>query len=290
MYNGIKKTRGKRMYIIFRKIILTPLVSQLDIVAPWIITHAKPGQFVMIRVTKDGERIPLTIAGIDPVHQTVSIIFQVVGATTHELNQLNEGDAIEDIAGPLGRPSDLEHVKKAIVIGGGVGCAIAYPIAKALVDQKASIHTIVGFRTKELVFMEDDFKSISDSFDLLTDDGSYSRKGRVTDRLQELLKSGEKVDLVIAIGPLQMMKAVSEMTKPYGIRTTVSMNPIMVDGTGMCGGCRVKVGKEMKFACVDGPEFDGHQVDFDAAILRNRMYEDDEKEHYASIRGVDGGK
>lgn len=268
------------MYKIIRKSILSPSVSQLDIHAPLVIRHAKPGQFIMIRVTTDGERIPLTIAGMDREHETISIIFQVVGATTYALNQLNAGDFISDLAGPLGKPTEIEGLKKVCIIGGGVGCAIAYPLAKALYENKAEVHTIIGFRTKSLVFLESEMKAMSTSFDLLTDDGSYQKQGRVTDRLRELLEQGVHFDQVIAIGPLLMMKSVSDLTKKYGIKTIVSMNPIMVDGTGMCGGCRVSVGGQMKFACVDGPEFDGHQVDFDAAILRNKMYQDEEIEHF----------
>jgi ferredoxin/flavodoxin---NADP+ reductase len=272
------------MYKIIGKTILTPSVSQLDIHAPLVVLHAKPGQFVMIRVQDDGERIPLTIAGINKENQTVSIIFQVVGATTDELNRKLPGDDIADLAGPLGKPTELEGLKKVCIIGGGVGCAIAYPIAKALHDQQTEVHTIIGFRTKSLVFLESQFQTISHSFHLLTDDGSYQEKGRVTDCLETMLKSGESFDQVIAVGPLLMMKSVSELTKRYGIKTIVSMNPIMVDGTGMCGGCRVSVDGKMKFACVDGPEFDGHQVDFDAAILRNRMYQQEELENYRCQR------
>ncbi len=268
------------MYPIIKKTILTPTVSQLDIHAPLVIKHAKPGQFVMLRVTSDGERIPLTIAGIDPIHESVSVIFQVVGATTYALNQLNQGDLIVDLAGPLGKPTELEGLKKVCIIGGGVGCAIAYPIAKALWNQQTEVHTIIGFRTSSLIFLESEFKEISHTFHLLTDDGSSHSKGRVTDQLQSMLNQGITFDEVIAIGPLLMMKSVAELTKKYGIKTIVSMNPIMVDGTGMCGGCRVSVAGQMKFACVDGPEFDGHQVDFDAAILRNRMYQQEELENY----------
>ncbi len=268
------------MYKIIGKTILTPSVSQLDIHAPLVVLHAKPGQFVMIRVQSDGERIPLTIAGINTKTETVSVIFQVVGATTHELNRKQPGDDIADLAGPLGKPTDLEGLKKVCIIGGGVGCAIAYPIAKALFDHHTEVHTIIGFRTKSLVFLESEFQQISHTFHLLTDDGSYQEKGRVTDCLETMLQSGESYDQVIAIGPLPMMKSVSELTKRYGIKTVVSMNPIMVDGTGMCGGCRVSVDGKMKFACVDGPEFDGHKIDFDAAILRNRMYQQEEAESY----------
>jgi ferredoxin/flavodoxin---NADP+ reductase len=280
MYNESIQQRGVIMYPITQKTILTPSVSQLDIHAPLVIRHAKPGQFVMLRVTQDGERIPLTIAGINHITESVSVIFQVVGATTFELNQLNVGDHIHDIAGPLGKPTELSGLKKVCIIGGGVGCAIAYPIAKALSEQDTEVHTIIGFRNKSFIFLESEFSNISTTFHLLTDDGSSHVKGRVTDQLKIMLDQGFEFDEVIAIGPLLMMKSVSELTKKYGIKTVVSMNPIMVDGTGMCGGCRVSVAGQMKFACVDGPEFDGHQVDFDAAILRNKMYQQEELENY----------
>jgi ferredoxin--NADP+ reductase len=276
------------MYKIIGKTILTPSVSQLDIHAPLVVLHAKPGQFVMIRVQSDGERIPLTIADINRENQTVSVIFQVVGATTDELNRQQPGDEIADLAGPLGKPTELEGLKKVCIIGGGVGCAIAYPIAKALYDKQTEVHTIIGFRTESLVFLETQFQQISHAFHLMTDDGSYQEKGRVTQCLEKILQSGESFDQVIAIGPLPMMKSVSELTKRYGIKTVVSMNPIMVDGTGMCGGCRVSVGGQMKFACVDGPEFDGHKVDFDAAMLRNRMYQQEETESYRCQKEVKG--
>ena len=225
-----------------------------------------------MRTDEDGERIPLTVADYDREGGTVTIIFQVVGATTERLNTLNEGDYICDFVGPLGRESEVEGFKKVAVIGGGVGCAIAYPTAKALKENGTEVHSIVGFRNRDLVILEDEFKAVSDKVVVMTDDGSHGEKGLVTDALKKLVESGEKYDEVIAIGPLVMMKFVSKLTKELDIKTVVSMNPIMVDGTGMCGGCRLTVGGEMKFACVDGPDFDGHLVDFDEAIRRSSMY------------------
>ena len=271
------------MFLITEKIILTPTVSMLKIKAPDVVRHAKPGQFVMLRVEENGERIPLTIAESNLNDQTISVIFQIVGATTKKLNQLDKGNYLIDFAGPMGRPAKLDGLKKVCVIGGGVGCAIAYPIAKSLFEQNTVVHTIIGFRTKELVFLEDEFKSISNQFYLVTDDGSYHQQGKVTDILKSLLQKGETYDEVYAIGPLPMMKYVSLLTKEYNIKTVVSMNPVMVDGTGMCGGCRVSVGNEMKFACVDGPEFDGHLVNFDEAIKRNKMYESFESKQYQEV-------
>lgn len=271
------------MFLITEKIILTPTVSMLKIKAPDVVRHAKPGQFVMLRVEENGERIPLTIAESNLNDQTISVIFQIVGSTTKKLNQLEKGDYLIDFAGPMGRPAKLDGLKKVCVIGGGVGCAIAYPIAKSLFEQNTVVHTIIGFRTKELVFLEDEFKRISNQFYLVTDDGSYHQQGKVTDILKSLLLKGETYDEVYAIGPLPMMKYVSLLTKEYNIKTIVSMNPVMVDGTGMCGGCRVSVGNEMKFACVDGPEFDGHLVNFDEAIKRNKMYESFESKQYQEV-------
>ncbi|MBU1142965.1 MAG: sulfide/dihydroorotate dehydrogenase-like FAD/NAD-binding protein [Firmicutes bacterium] len=271
------------MFLITEKIILTPTVSMLKIKAPDVVRHAKPGQFVMLRVEENGERIPLTIAESNLNDQTISVIFQIVGATTKKLNQLEKGDYLIDFAGPMGRPAKLDGLKKVCVIGGGVGCAIAYPIAKSLFEQNTVVHTIIGFRTKELVFLENEFKRISNQFYLVTDDGSYHQQGKVTDILKSLLLKGETYDEVYAIGPLPMMKYVSLLTKEYNIKTIVSMNPVMVDGTGMCGGCRVSVGNEMKFACVDGPEFDGHLVNFDEAIKRNKMYESFESKQYQEV-------
>lgn len=271
------------MFLIVDKVILTPTVSLLKIEANDVVRHAKPGQFVMLRVEEDGERIPLTIAEANKTDHTISVIFQIVGATTKKLNELNKGDYLIDFVGPMGKPAKLEGLKKVCVIGGGVGCAIAYPIAKSLYEQNTIVHTIIGFRTKELVFLENEFKKISDQSFLVTDDGSYQHQGRVTDILKRLLEQGETYDEVYAIGPLPMMKFVSELTKKYRIKTIVSMNPVMVDGTGMCGGCRVTVGNEMKFACIDGPEFDGHLVNFDEAIMRNKMYESFESEKYLEV-------
>lgn len=230
---------------------------------------AEPGQFIILRVNEEGERIPLTIADFDREKGTVTIIYQIVGATTRLLDQLEEGESLHDFVGPLGTPSHTEGLKKVAVIGGGVGCAIAYPIAKKLHEQGAVVHSVVGFRNKDLVILEQQFQEVSDKVVMMTDDGSYGEKGLVTNALEKLIESGEKYDEVIAIGPLIMMKFVCQLTKKYGIKTVVSMNPIMIDGTGMCGGCRLTVGGEVKFACVDGPDFDGHQVDFDEAMKRS---------------------
>ncbi len=256
---------------------LNKTVTLMKIEAPLIAKKAQPGQFIILRVSEDGERIPLTIADYDRENETVTIIFQIVGATTSKLNMLNEGDYIEDFVGPLGTPSKLEGLKKVAVVGGGVGTAIAYPIAKKLKESGCEVHSIVGFREKALVILEDEFKAASDKLFIMTDDGSYGEKGLVTDALKALIESGEKYDEVIAIGPLVMMKFVSMLTKDYNIKTTVSMNPIMIDGTGMCGGCRLTVGGEVKFACVDGPDFDGHLVDFDEAIKRSGIYKEFER-------------
>jgi ferredoxin/flavodoxin---NADP+ reductase len=271
------------MFLITDKVSLTKTVSMLKIKARDVVRHAKPGQFVMLRVEENGERIPLTIAEANQTDDTISVIFQIVGATTMKLNQLNKGDYLIDFAGPMGKPAKLDGLKKVCVIGGGVGCAIAYPIAKALKEKNTIVHTIIGFRTKDLVFLENEFNQISEKSFLVTDDGSYRNQGRVTDILKDLLEKGESYDEVYAIGPLLMMKFVSELTKEYQTKTIVSMNPVMVDGTGMCGGCRVSVGNEMKFACVDGPEFDGHQVNFDEAIIRNKMYESFESKKYKEV-------
>ncbi len=265
------------MYTIVRKKILNPTVVLMDIEAPFVAKKAEPGQFIILRTDKDGERIPLTIADFDREKGTVTIIFQKVGATTEKLSQLNEGDTVADFAGPLGVASHTDGLKKVAIVGGGVGCAIAYPIAKKLHNQGTEVHTIIGFRNKDLVILEDKFDAVSDKMIVKTDDGSYGTKGLVTDALKELIDNGEKYDQVIAIGPLIMMKFVSMLTKEYEIPTVVSMNPIMIDGTGMCGGCRLTVGGETKFACVDGPDFDGHLVDFDEAIQRSNMYKDFER-------------
>lgn len=260
------------MYKILRKKELNPTVTLMDVDAPLIAKKAEPGQFIILRVDEDGERIPLTIADFDREKGTVTIIFQIVGSTTQKLNALKEGEYIHDFVGPLGVASHVEGLKKVAVVGGGVGCAIAYPIAKKLHNLGAEVHSIVGFRNKDLVILEDDFAAVSDKLVMMTDDGSYGTKGLVTNALKELIESGEKYDEVITIGPLIMMKFVAALTKEYGIKTTVSMNPIMIDGTGMCGGCRLTVGGETKFACVDGPDFDGHLVDFDEALERGSMY------------------
>lgn len=266
------------MFLIKKKKMLNPTVGFMQIKAPLIAKNAKPGQFIMLRVDDVGERIPLTIFASDD--DSVSILYQIVGLTTKKLNLLNQGDYIQDVAGPMGKPTDLEHVKKVIVIGGGVGSAIAYPIAKALANRGVEVTTILGFRSIDLAFLIDEFKALSHDFYLMTDDGSSGNKGFVTDALAPLI-SNHPFDRVYAIGPLVMMKSVSLMTKEKQIETIVSMNPIMVDGTGMCGGCRVTVGNQTKFACVDGPDFDGHLIDFDEAIKRNAMYQNIEKrKHY----------
>ena len=268
------------MYTILKKDALNPTVTRMDIAAPLIARKAEPGQFVILRVDEAGERIPLTVADTDPEAGSVTIIFQIVGATTYKLNQLQVGDSLHDFVGPLGVASHVEGLKKVAVIGGGVGSAIAYPIAKKLHALGAPVHTIVGFRSKDLVILEDEFRACSDLFKVMTDDGSYGEKGLVTNALEALLQAGETYDEVIAIGPLVMMKFVCKLTKEYGIKTVVSMNPIMIDGTGMCGGCRLTVGGKVKFACVDGPDFDGHEVDFDEAIERSNMYKDFERHQY----------
>ena len=265
------------MYTILKKEALNPTVTRMEIDAPLVAKKAKPGQFIILRAEADGERIPLTIAGYDREKGTVTIIFQIVGATTEKLNHLNEGDCLPDFVGPLGTPSHLDGLKKVCVIGGGVGCAIALPVAEELHRLGAEVTSIVGFRSKDLVILEDEFKACSEHFTLMTDDGSRGEHGNVTAPLKKLLESGERFDEVIAIGPLIMMKFVCLTTKEYDQKTIVSMNPIMVDGTGMCGGCRLTVGGKMKFACVDGPDFDGHEVDFDEAMSRARSYLDFER-------------
>ena len=262
------------MYKIVRKKELNPTVTLMDIEAPLIAKKAEPGQFIIFRAKEDSERVPLTIADYDREKGTVTIIFQIVGGATMELNSLNEGDCLHDFVGPLGRPSETEGLKKVAVVGGGVGCAIAYPIAKKLHSLGCEVHSIVGFRNKDLVILEDEFKAVSDKLCMMTDDGSYGTKGLVTNALEELIKEGNQYDEVIAIGPVIMMKFVCLLTKKYDVKTIVSMNPIMIDGTGMCGGCRLTVGGETKFACVDGPDFDGHLVAFDEAMHRGSMYRD----------------
>ena len=262
------------MYKILQKQALNPTVTKMVIEAPLVAKKAMPGQFIIFRASEDGERVPLTIADYDREAGTVTIIFQIVGGATMELNALNEGDSLVDFVGPLGTPSKLEGLKKVAVVGGGVGCAIAYPTVKRLHELGAEVHSIVGFRNKDLVILEDEFAAVSDKMVMMTDDGSYGEKGLVTNALEKLINEGNQYDEVIAIGPLVMMKFVCKVTEKYGIKTTVSMNPIMIDGTGMCGGCRLTVGGQTKFACVDGPDFDGHQVDFDEAMHRGAMYRD----------------
>ncbi len=260
------------MYKIVKKESLNPTVTLMEIEAPLVARKAEPGQFIIFRATEDGERIPLTIAGYDRDRGTVTIIFQIVGAGTEILNSLNVGDSVHDFVGPLGNATEVEGLKKVAVVGGGVGCAIAYPVAKKLHDIGCEVTSIVGFRNKDLIILEDEFKAASSKYILMTDDGSAGEKGVVTAPLEELIKNGEEFDEVIAIGPLIMMKFVVLTTKKYGVKTVVSMNPIMVDGTGMCGCCRLTVGGETKFACVDGPDFDGFEVDFDEAMARGSVY------------------
>lgn len=269
------------MYQIATKKNLNPTVTQMEIVAPFVAAKAKPGQFIILRVDEDGERIPLTVAGCDKEKGTVKIIFQIVGATTEKLNHKNAGEYIQDFVGPLGVPTHTDGTKKVCIIGGGVGCAIAMPIAEEFHAQGAEVTSIIGFRSKDLLILEDEFKAYSDKLFVMTDDGSYGRHGNVTVPLKEMLESGEKFDLIITIGPLIMMKFVVLTAKPFGVPVTVSMNPIMIDGTGMCGGCRLTLnqdGKKVtKFACVDGPDFNGYEVDFDEAMSRGRMYMDFER-------------
>jgi len=262
------------MYRIIKKKKLNNSVTLMKIDAPLVAKKAEPGQFVILRVNEEGERVPLTIADYNREEGSITIIFQIVGATTEKLNSLEEGDSILDFVGPLGNATELDGIKKAAVIGGGVGCAIAYPVAKKLFENGAEVHSITGFRNKDLVILEDEFKNVSNTLKIMTDDGSYGDAGLVTDALKKLIDEGNEYDVVFAIGPLIMMKFVCELTKKYNIKTMVSMNPIMIDGTGMCGGCRVTVGGETKFACIDGPDFDGHLIDFDEAIERSSMYKD----------------
>ena len=282
------------MYKILRKEILNDTVTLIEVYAPKIAEKAEPGQFIILRVNDQGERVPFTIADFDREKGTVTIIFQIVGGTTMLLNTLNEGDEILDFVGPLGVASHFDDVKNVAVIGGGLGTAIAYPQAKKLNKLGAKVDMITGFRNKDLVIIEDMCKSVCDNLYVMTDDGSNGNKGFVTQKLEELINSGKNYDLVIAIGPLVMMKAVSELTKKYGIKTIVSMNPVMIDGTGMCGGCRITVGGETKFACVDGPDFDGHLVDFDSAILRSKMFKNAENQgrekHSCRMEGFENGR
>lgn len=272
------------MYKIIEKKFLNETVVQLQIEAPLVANKAKPGQFIILRVDDEGERIPLTVAGVNKLEGTVKIIFQIIGSTTQKLSYKNEGEYIADFVGPLGVPTHLDGLKKVCIIGGGVGCAIAMPIAEKLHEMGAEVTSIVGFRNKELLILEDEFKKCSDTLKIMTDDGSYGEKGNVTIPLKEMLENGEKFDMIITIGPLIMMKFVVLTAKPFGTPVTVSMNPVMIDGTGMCGGCRLTLNvngeKVTKFACVDGPDFNGYEVDFDEAMSRGRMYADFERHAY----------
>ncbi len=272
------------MYRIVRKRVLNPTVTQLEIEAPLIAKKAKAGQFIILRVNEEGERIPLTIAGTDPVEGTVKIIFQVVGATTELLNHKEQGDCLQDFVGPLGRPTETEGIKKVCIVGGGVGCAIAMPVAQMFHELGCEVTSIIGFRSKDLLIVEDEFRACSDRLIVMTDDGSYGREGNVTVPMREMFEAGERFDRVITFGPFVMMKFVTLTAKEFGVPVTVSMCPIMIDGTGMCGGCRVSLirdGKRVtKFACVDGPDFDGYEIDFDEAMRRGRMYGEYEKHAY----------
>ena len=268
------------MYRIVKKEALKPTVTLYEIEAPMVAKKAEPGQFIILRVDENGERIPITIHDFDREKGTVTIIVQTIGATTEKLRHKAEGEYIQDFVGPLGRPTETEGKKKVCVVGGGVGCAIAYPVLKKFHDCGAEVHAVVGFKNKDLVILEDKFRAASSVLKLMTDDGSYGEKGLVTDALKELIDAGNQYDEIFAIGPAIMMKFVSKTTEPYGIPTTVSMSPIMVDGTGMCGGCRLTVGGGTKFACVDGPDFDGHKVDWDESLKRGKMYFDWERHKY----------
>ena len=265
------------MYKIITKKSLNPTVTMMEIEAPLVARKAQPGQFIILRTDADGERIPLTIAGYDRSAGTVSIIFQIVGATTEKLNHKNVGDSLSDFVGPLGMPTELEGLKKVCIVGGGVGCAIALPIARALHEMGCEVTSVIGFRSKDLLILEDEFSAASERLVVMTDDGSYGRQGNVCVPLEEMFAAGERFDKIITIGPLIMMKFVVEAARPTGIPCTVSMNPIMIDGTGMCGGCRLIVGGKTKFACVDGPDFDGYEVDFDSAMERGTMFRDFER-------------
>ena len=265
---------GEVMVRVKRKEKLNETVGKMELEAELIAKKAEPGQFVIVRAKEESERIPLTIADYDREEGTVTIIYQIVGAGTMELDTVEEGGFLQDLVGPLGKASETEGLQKVAVVGGGVGCAIAYPLAKKLHRQGAEVHSVIGFRNKGLVILEDEFAKVSDKLCMMTDDGSYGQKGLVTQALEELILAGNEYDEVIAIGTLAMMKFVCLLTKKYGIKTVVSMNPIMIDGTGMCGGCRLTVGGQTKFACVDGPDFDGHEVDFDEAMHRGSMYKE----------------
>lgn len=274
------------MYKIVTKRQLNEQIVLMEVEAPFIAKKAQAGQFIIFRVDEKGERIPLTIADYDREKGTVTIIFQTIGASTMRLAQLNEGDSILDFAGPLGVATHFDgDVKKVAVVGGGVGCAIAYPQAKSLFSKGVEVDLIAGFRSKDIVILEDEMKKVSTNLYITTDDGTYGTKGFVTNVLKDLIEKGNKYDAVVAIGPVPMMKFVCDVTKPYGIKTIVSLNPIMVDGTGMCGGCRVTVGGQVKYACVDGPDFDGHEVDFDELMRRNGSYKEQEKNHVCRLTG-----
>ena len=268
------------MYRIVTKKPLNANITLFEIEAPLVAKKAEPGQFIILRVDEEGERIPLTIAGFDREKGTVTIIVQIVGATTVKLNALNQGDYLQDFVGPLGNATETEGLKKVAVVGGGVGCAIALPVAQKLHEEGCEVHSVIGFRTKDIVILEDEFRACSKVLKIMTDDGTYGEQGLVTNALEELILAGNQYDEVIAIGPLVMMKFVTMTTKKYNVPTIVSMSPIMVDGTGMCGGCRLTVGGETKFACVDGPDFDGFKVDFDEAISRGAIYKEFERHAY----------
>lgn len=268
------------MYKILEKRELNPTVTLMEIEAPLVAKKAEPGQFIILRTDENGERIPLTIADFDRTKGSVTIIFQIVGATTKKLSMLEKGDYLHDFVGPLGKKTHTQGLKKVAVVGGGVGCAIAYPVAKKLHEQGCEVHAICGFRTKDLVILKEEFEKASSKFVLMSDDGTIGEKGLVTDALKKLIEQGEKYDEVITIGPLIMMKFVCVLTKEYGIKTVASMNPVMIDGTGMCGGCRLSVGGKTVFACVDGPEFDGHLIDFDEAMARSNAYGEFERHKY----------
>ena len=275
------------MYRIETKRVLNPSVVQMEIEAPLVARKARPGQFIILRVDEEGERIPLTVAGVNRDAGTVKIIFQIVGATTEMLGRKNAGESIRDFVGPLGVPTHTDGIKRVCIVGGGVGCAIAMPVAEEFKRLGAEVTSIIGFRNKELVILEEEFAACSDRLFVMTDDGSYARHGNVTVPLKEMLEAGERFDMIITIGPLVMMKFVTLAAKPYGVPVTVSMNPIMIDGTGMCGGCRltlVRDGRRVtKFACVDGPDFNGYEVDFDEAMSRGRMYFDFERRAHEKV-------
>ncbi len=272
------------MFKIIQAQFIAPGIKRLVIEAPRIARRQKPGQFVILRIHEEGERIPVTIENSDPAGGTISIVVQSAGKTTHLLNTLNTGDSILDVVGPLGKPSEIEKFGTAVVIGGGVGTAMAYPTAAALKRAGNRVISIVGARNKELVILEQEMKAVSDSLMITTDDGSYADKGFVTDKLRQLIQNGTRIDIVLAVGPIVMMKAVSEMTRKENIRTVVSLNPIMIDGTGMCGGCRVLIDGKSEFACVDGPEFDAHKVNFEVLVQRNSMYRDAEQKSMAEFQ------